>query len=101
MERIDNMEITKVTLRDLGNDKSWTEAVIVFTEDSFGRAYSELARSYTVKSDAKWFDPTMNGTSLFGNCLNGTDNGVRLDNYMRRLPEDGIRWKEEYCYITK
>jgi hypothetical protein len=79
----------------------WKEAVIVFKEKSFTKEFSELERSYKISSSCKWFNPMMNGNSLFGNCLDGKDNGVRLDIYMRLLPKEGTRWIEDYCYITK
>lgn len=85
----------KYTLRELGNKEDWKEAVIVFKPESFDKKYSEKARSYQVNSNAKYFDGNMNGSSLFGNCLDGTDDGVRLDKYMY----DG--WEVDYCYITE
>lgn len=41
--------------------------------------------------------------SLFGNCLDGSDVGVRLDTYMFAVPVDGVgkAWKVEYCYIVE
>lgn len=41
----------------------------------------------------------MSGYSIFGDSLDGSDNGVRLDYYMadERAGEDG--WKIERCYI--
>jgi hypothetical protein len=91
----------KITLQDLGKNKNWEKAVIVFTEDSFEDSYTELERSYEVESDEKYFLPDMISNSLFGNCLDGKDNGVRLDIYMS-IPEDqGRSWNVEYCYIVK
>ena len=69
--------------------------VIVFTKDSFQKEYSELARSYEVRSDAKFFSLGALGNSLYGACLDGMDVGVRLDYYMH----DG--WKPEFCYINE
>jgi hypothetical protein len=91
------MEQTKMTLTELKNAlPAWEEAVIVFTKDSFNREYSEIERSYQIHSTAKYFKPFANGNSLFGNCLDGKDNGVRLEHYMA---SEG--WKVEYCYIVK
>ena len=84
-----------VSFSDLQKNDVWKEAVIVFTESSFKIPYAERDRSYTISSDAKYFDANMNGSSLFGNCLDGVDLGVRLDHYMY----DG--WKVDYCYITE
>ena len=90
----------KLTLEELRKTE-WNEAVIVFSNDSWDREYSETERSYKVNKSAKFFNPMMNGNSLFGSCLDGKDNGVRLDVYMGLLPEEGKRWLVEYCYITK
>ena len=92
----------KITFGELCNTSdTWEKAVIVFAPESFGRDFSELERSYEVSSGAKYFDDSMIGSSLFGNCLDGTDNGVRLDWYMNRLQEEGTPWTVEYCYIVK
>jgi hypothetical protein len=94
--------LKKVTLNYLEkNLESWKEAVIVFKKESFSKEFSELERSYTISSNAKYFDWQMNGNSLFGDCLDGKDDGVRLDIYMKLLPKEGKRWIEDYCYITK
>lgn len=85
----------KLTLSQLSENKSWREAVIVFTEDSWSRVYSLESRSYKVHCNAKYFDANMIGSSLFGDALDGTDDGVRLDKYMAY-----DNWKVDYCYIT-
>lgn len=69
--------------------------VVVFTEDSFDRPYSEKARSYEFCSDNKAFLPHQHSNSIFADCYDGTDLGVRLDWYMGG--KDG--WKVEYCYL--
>lgn len=92
----------KITFGQLCNtSNTWKEAVIVFAPESFGRDFSELERSYKVSSEAKYFDANMGGSSLFGNCLDGKDDGVRLDWYMKRPKEEGTRWIVEYCYIIE
>ncbi len=83
----------KLTLEELRNTKDWEKAVIVFTKDSFREEFSEESRSYMVTSTQKYFQDGMISNSLFASCLDGTDDGVRLDWYM---PE----WKVEYCYIV-
>lgn len=73
---------------------------ITFTEDSFSKVYPLLSRTYRVSSDNKAFWPNMGGYSIFGYCLDGTDQGVRLDWYMA---EEGIHkgWQVEDCYILE
>lgn len=75
--------------------------VIVFKPESFDKEFSEKERSYKVSSGEKIFDSRMHGASMYGDCLDGSDRAVRLDWYMKALPEDGLgkRWKVDYCYI--
>ena len=70
------------------------EAVIVFTEDSFSEFYFLEQRSYVVSSNNKLFNPASLGSSLFGDCLDGSDLGVRLDIYI-----GSGDWHVEYCYM--
>jgi hypothetical protein len=90
--------MNKLTLQELKNNKEWEKAVIVFTKDSFKEEYTQEERSYSVRSNAKYFDNTKIGNSLFGNCLDGKDSGVRLDQYIHALENE---WKVEYCYIIE
>ena len=71
--------------------------VVVFTEDSFSKVYSEKSRSYFVSSDNKAFLPHQHSNSIFADCLDGTDWGVRLDWYMY----DEKPWKVEFCYLLE
>ena len=72
---------------------------IVFTEDSFKRQYSLKSRTYEVSSGCKAFVPNMCGYSIFGDSLDGTDRGVRLDRYMRDEHGGADGWKVDYCYV--
>lgn len=75
-------------------------AHIVFTEDSFGKPYPLISRTYAVSSDNKAFWPGMGGYSIFGSCLDGTDQGVRLEWYMAG---EGVAdgWKVQDCYVLE
>lgn len=77
------------------------KGVIVFKPESFDKEYSEKSRSYEVSSDNKYWNPEKTGNSLFGYCLDGTDQGARLDWYMHSIPKDnlGKRWEVDYCYL--
>ena len=75
-------------------------AHITFTEDSFAKIYPLLSRTYSVSSDNKAFWPNMGGYSIFGYCLDGTDQGVRLDWYMAEEGNPG-GWQVEDCYILE
>lgn len=77
------------------SDENSLSCVIVFKQGPwFNKEYTEVERSYRFSSDNKFFLPTMCSSSLFANCLDGTDNGVRLDRYLGS-------WKIDYCYIEE
>lgn len=71
---------------------------VVFTDDSFNEHYSQFERTYEVSSNCKAFHPEMNGYSLFGSCVNGTDRNLRLDHYLRDKKNP---WKVDYCLMTE
>ena len=73
--------------------------VIVFTEDSFTKPYSLESRSYKVSSDNKVFKPDALGYSLYGSALDGSDDEVRLESYMKEEHGGSDGWKVDYCYI--
>lgn len=77
-------------IRTKGVDKTPLYAIIVFSQDNWEKQYSETDRSYRVSSDNKAFIPNQLGYSIFMDCLNGHDNGVRLDWY---------NWKIEKIYL--
>ena len=71
-------------------------ATILFTEDSFVEPYTEMQRTYMFSNNNKAFKANMGGYSIFGRCADGTDQGVRLENYI--YGEYG-KWKPERCWI--
>ena len=78
-------------------DKKALVGVVVFKQESWPDAKEEYAlesRSYALSSDNKFFVPGMGGNSIYADCLDGTDRGVRLDWYLRD-------WKIDYCYIKE
>lgn len=93
----------KLTLQNLRENDNWKKAVIVFKEESFTQKLSLIERSYEISRDSKYFQSGMLSNSLFGSCLDGTDDGVRLDRYIHALPGDGLgkAWIVDYCYITE
>lgn len=74
---------------------------LVFSQESFQSPYSEQSRTYQISSDNKAFNCTTGGYSIFGDSLDGSDRGVRLDLYMadERGGKDG--WKVERCYMKE
>lgn len=75
-------------------------AHIIFAVDSFDREYPLLSRTYAVSSNSKAFRPGMGGYSIFGDSLDGSDLGVRLERYMAQEGNPG-GWKVEDCYILE
>lgn len=77
-------------------------AHIVFTADSFLEEYGHrMCRTYVITSDNKAFRPNMGGYSIFGCSLDGSDIGVRLDQYMAEERGGKNGWKVETCYILE
>lgn len=69
--------------------------VAVIKEDSFNEPYSLTERSYAFSNDNKAFLPNQSSNSVFADCLDGRDLGVRLDWYIPTV------WKVDYCYIME
>lgn len=69
--------------------------VVVMTKDSFSKPYTEVERSYRCSNQNKAFIADQCSNSIFADCLDGTDFGVRLDWY---IPTD---WKVDYCYFEE
>ena len=68
-------------------------AVIVYSQSNFTKEYSEESRSYRVSNfSGKAFFDGMIGNSIYGDCLDGSEYGVRLDTY---------DWKIEKCYFEE
>lgn len=54
---------------------------IIYSQDNWNKPFTETQRTYETNTSQKYFNSNMCGTSLYGNCLDGTDLGVRLDWY--------------------
>ena len=75
------------------------KGVIVFKSENWPNDnYSLESRSYEVSSDNKAFIPGQLGYSIFGSALDGTDDGVRLEQCMEYEHGD---WKVDYCYLLE
>ena len=75
------------------NNEDYTDAiygVIVYKASSFDKPYPEEARSYRVSSCNRRFQTGKIANSLYGDSLDGSDVGVRLDWY---------NWDIDYCYF--
>ena len=74
---------------------------VLFTQDSFDQEYSEKARTYRFSSQNKAFQSSACGYSIFGDCLDGSDKGVRLDWYMAAEHGGADGWEIEKLWIEQ
>lgn len=61
---------------------SGKKITIIYSKDNWNKPFTETQRTYITNTDQKYFNVNACGSSLFGDCLDGTDLGVRLDWYM-------------------
>lgn len=61
--------------------------------------FTDEQRSYAFTNHNKFFIPSNIGNSIFADCLDGNDIGIRLDWYIN--PGVAGSWKVEYCYIKE
>lgn len=106
-------EIKKLTYKELkkafydfNNTHHWStesiKGVIVFREDNWpDDNYSLESRSYVVSSDNKAFIASMCGYSIFGSSIDGSDKGVRLEQYMEDEYAGKGGWRVDYCYLIE
>lgn len=104
---MENKYMTYPELRDLfiaHNKDHLAEpmtAFIVFSESNWpDRHYPVRSRTYEIRSDSNAFRPKSCSASLFGSCADGTDQGVRLDWYMKDFGNKN-GWVVDYCYLAQ
>lgn len=104
---MDNQNMTYPELRDLFVEHNKTQlakpvsACIVFAESNWpDRHYPVQSRTYEISSDNKAFRSSCCSTSLFGSCLDGTDQMVRLDWYMKDFGNKN-GWAVDHCYLKE
>lgn len=78
---------------------SHTTGYIVFTQDSFDKPYSEAERTYVISSNNKAFIKGVDGYSIYGSSLDGSDRNVRLEKYMYNEQGGTDGWRIEKCYV--
>lgn len=100
--------MTYAELKDLfrkyENDHPKTHLTAYITFSSFGPGVPIPAdvrsRTYVISSDNKAFQPDKGGYSIFGYCLDGTDQGVRLERYMQAEHGGETGWVAENCCLV-
>ena len=70
-----------MTLDELRGRKDWKTALIVYSQDNFNTDFSVKERTYRISRNNRFFQEGKVSNSLFGDCLDGKDLGVRLDWY--------------------
>ena len=76
-------------------DNNSLTGVVVFKNGPwFKKEFTEVERTYLFSSDNKYFIAGMGGNSIFADCLDNTEHGVRLDAYLSK-------WEIDYCYIKE
>ena len=81
--------------KDHRNNEDYRDAitgVIVYKQSNFPKLYTEEERSYRVSSCNRCFQDGKIANSMFGDCLDGKDLGVRLDWY---------NWDVDFCYMDE
>ena len=73
---------------------------IVMSPASFGKEYPLESRTYVVSSDNKAYQPNKGGYSIFAVALDGSDAGVRLEQYLSSEYGGQDGWQIERCYMT-
>ncbi len=81
-----------MSLMDLVENKNWETALITYKQENWEDNYTEKERTYRVSRENNYFREGKISNSLYGSCLDGKDNGVRLDYY---------NWKVEKIVIEK
>lgn len=72
---------------------------IVISPASFEQEYSLESRTYVVSSDNKAYQPNKGGYSIFAVALDGSDAGVRLEQYLSSEYGGQDGWQIERCYM--
>ena len=72
---------------------------VVIASESFDKEYPLEDNTYIISSESKAFKPNMLGYSIYANNITGTDNGVRLDNYLKEEKAGKNGWIVDKCFI--
>lgn len=75
-----------------GEGKEYITGVIVYKASNWDKEFTETERSYRTSSKNRAFQAGKISNSIFANCLDGKDLGVRLDWY---------DWEIDYCYLDE
>ena len=82
-----------IYLSDLVDRQDEFEYVdITYLQENFDKEFTEIQRTYRVYSENNYFDSEKISTSIFGSCLDGTDDGVRLDWYNWKIEKMTVNW---------
>lgn len=93
---------TKITFGELTEflreNHNRNGVIVIKNGPYWNKAYPLESRSYKVSGQDNYFQDGKISNAILGFAIDGSDDGVRLDWYMREeKPED--RWQVDYCYI--
>lgn len=80
-------------------DKEPLEGYVVFSEDNYIKKCSEIERTYVFSSRNKAFMKDTVDCSIYGYCLAGGDQEIRLDQYIVNENASAKGWRMEYVYM--
>ena len=81
------------------NPEKHLNGCVLISANSFTREYPEESRTYRFSSNNKAFIPNMCGYSIYGTSIDGSDVGVRLEQYLADECGGKDGWKIEKCWI--
>lgn len=88
-------QVTYSQLQEEFRDTENKYVLITYKQENFEKEYSEQSRTYLVGSYNKKFQSGKISSSMFGDCIDGTDIGVRLDLYNWKVEKYVILETEE------
>ena len=68
---------------------------VVVSNKSFDKEYPLESRTYTFRSDNKYFISEMLGKSIYASSIDGSDDNVRLDWYLNEWTFEEVEIVEE------
>lgn len=57
------------------------EVVVLFSKKNWSKSYTRLQRMYALNLSSSGFNSEGSGQAIIGNCLDGSDQNVRLEIY--------------------
>ncbi len=78
-EKVRNIQQVRNLVWD--TNKPIKEVVVLFSKKNWNKTYTGLQRMYALNLSSSGFNSEGSGQAIIGNCLDGSDQNVRLDMY--------------------